>query len=66
MQLSKGTCLSGEFSGVVTFRPMCGSEGLASDCHVVKLDGVVEIPAMTVSATLRSVLGVLSLECSQV
>ena len=53
-----GTWLSGkfsEFSSVVPVKPMCGSDGLASEGQVVELDGVVVMPAMTVPTALRSV-----------
>ena len=43
---------------------MCRSDGLESDGHVVELDDVVEIPTMTILATLGSVVGVLTLGLS--
>ena len=48
-----------EFSGVTPAWPMCGTDKLDSDGHVVELDDVVEMPAMTISAILGSVVAVL-------
>ena len=44
---------------VVHVRPWHSANRLESDGHVVELDDVVEMPAMTISAILGSVVGAL-------